>query len=49
MLDVMFKDAAAIRLYERTGRQRLGSTQHDDGHGHSIEAYCYVSPSVSAR
>jgi GNAT superfamily N-acetyltransferase len=44
VLDVMTKDAAAIKLYERTGWQQIGSTQHDDGHGHSIEAYCYVSP-----
>ena len=44
VLDVMTKDAAAIRLYERLGWQRIGTTQHDDGHGHAIDAYCYVSP-----
>ena len=40
----MTKDAAAIRLYERLGWQRIGTTEHDDGHGHAIDAYCYVSP-----
>jgi ribosomal protein S18 acetylase RimI-like enzyme len=44
VLDVMTKDAAAIRLYERLGWQRIGTTQHDDGRGHAIDAYCYVSP-----
>jgi ribosomal protein S18 acetylase RimI-like enzyme len=44
VLDVMTKDAAAIRLYERLGWQRIGTTQHDDGHAHTIDAYCYVSP-----
>lgn len=48
VLDVMAKDAAAIKLYERTGWQRIGSTQHDDGHGHPIAAYCYVSPPAPA-
>jgi hypothetical protein len=41
----MAKDAAAIGLYERLGWQRIGTTQHDDGHGHGIDAYCYVSAS----
>jgi GNAT superfamily N-acetyltransferase len=45
VLDVMTKDAAAIRLYDRLGWQRIGTTQHDDGHGHAIDAYCYSSPS----
>ena len=44
VLDVMTKDSAAVRLYERLGWQRIGTTQHDDGHGNSIDAYCYVSP-----
>ena len=44
VLDVMTKDAAAIRLYERLDWRRIGTTKHDDGHGHAIDAYCYVSP-----
>ena len=44
VLDVMTKDAAAIALYERLGWRRIGVTDHDDGHGHPIPAYCYVSP-----
>ena len=45
VLDVMTKDTAAIRLYERLGWQRIGTTQHTYGHGRAIDAYCYVSPS----
>ena len=44
VLDVMTKDGAAIRLYERLGWRRIGTTQHDDGHGNAIDAYCYASP-----
>ena len=44
VLDVMTKDAAATRLYERLGWRRIGTTKHDDGHGNAIDAYCYVSP-----
>jgi GNAT superfamily N-acetyltransferase len=44
VLDVMTKDAAAIKLYERLGWQRIGTTDHDNGHGDTIPAYCYVSP-----
>jgi len=44
VLDVMAKDGAAVRLYERLGWRRIGTTQHDDGHGNAIDAYCYVSP-----
>ena len=40
----MTKDGAAIRLYERLGWRRIGTTQHDDGHGNAIDAYCYASP-----
>jgi GNAT superfamily N-acetyltransferase len=43
-LDVMTKDASAIRLYERLGWQQIGTTQHDDGHGRLVDAYCYVGP-----
>jgi hypothetical protein len=44
----MTKDTAAIRLYERLGWQRIGTTQHDNGHGQLIPASCYISPSPSA-
>ncbi len=44
VLDVMTKDTAAIALYERLGWRRIGTTDHDDGHGTTIPAYCYVSP-----
>ena len=44
VLDVMAKDAAAIKLYERLGWRRIGMTDHDDGHGDAVPAYCYTSP-----
>ena len=44
VLDVMTKDAAAISLYEHLGWNRIGTTNHDDGRGHTIPAYCYFSP-----
>lgn len=44
VLDVMTKDASAIALYERLGWRLIGTTDHDDGHGNTIPAYCYVSP-----
>lgn len=43
-LDVMAKDVAAVRLYERYGWRRIGETQHDDGTGRLIPALCYVGP-----
>lgn len=45
VLDVMAKDAAAIKLYERLGWRRIGQTEHDNGHGTTVPAYCYVAPS----
>ncbi|MFE6485841.1 GNAT family N-acetyltransferase [Streptomyces sp. NPDC057757] len=48
VLDVMAKDAAAIRLYERLGWRKLGVTTHTYGDGQQIEAVCYVSPALSA-
>jgi len=44
VLDVMEKDAAAIRLYERLGWRRISTTWHDSGRGEDVPAYCYVSP-----
>lgn len=43
VLDVMAKDQAAIRLYERIGWHRIGTTSHDSGHG-EVLALCYLSP-----
>ncbi|MCE7079980.1 GNAT family N-acetyltransferase [Streptomyces sp. ST2-7A] len=44
VLDVMAKDAAAIRLYERLGWQLIGSASHSYGDGQQIEALCYAAP-----
>jgi GNAT superfamily N-acetyltransferase len=43
-LDVMTKDVAAIRLYERLGWTQIGRTVHRYGDGQEIDAVCYVSP-----
>ncbi|MEV0356609.1 GNAT family N-acetyltransferase [Nocardia sp. NPDC050697] len=45
VLDVMDKDKAAIRLYERLGWQHIGTTTHHFGQGNRTEAHCYVAPS----
>lgn len=44
VLDVMVKDQAAIRLYERLGWQFIGTTEHEFGEGQTTPAYCYVAP-----
>ncbi|MGW0942378.1 N-acetyltransferase family protein [Streptomyces sp. NPDC002623] len=44
VLDVMVKDQAAIRLYERLGWLDTGRTTHHYGAGQSIEAICYAAP-----
>ncbi|MFS8199463.1 N-acetyltransferase family protein [Streptomyces sp. CWNU-52B] len=44
VLDVMVKDTAAIRLYERLGWLRTGRATHHYGAGRSSEALCYVAP-----
>lgn len=44
VLDVMVKDAAAIRLYERLGWLRTGRVAHHYGRGQCIDAVCYVAP-----
>ncbi|MFD7164902.1 GNAT family N-acetyltransferase [Streptomyces violascens] len=44
VLDVMVKDTAAIRLYERLGWKRIGMAKHAYGDGQSTEAICFVSP-----
>ncbi|MEU6563265.1 GNAT family N-acetyltransferase [Nocardia nova] len=47
VLDVMEKDKAAIRLYERLGWLNIGSTRHKFGIGQETSAQCYVSPPLS--
>lgn len=44
VLDVMTKDQAAIRLYERLGWTRIGQATHHYGDNQQADAYCYVSP-----
>ncbi|MCX4881585.1 MULTISPECIES: GNAT family N-acetyltransferase [unclassified Streptomyces] len=44
VLDVMVKDAAAIRLYERLGWLSTGQVAHHYGDGQHIEAVCFVAP-----
>ncbi|WP_424861984.1 GNAT family N-acetyltransferase [Streptomyces sp. MMS24-I29] len=48
VLDVMAKDSAAIRLYERLGWRRIGRIDHEFGNGCTVDALAYVSPE-SAR
>lgn len=48
VLDVMTKDTAAIRLYERLGWLRTGEATHHYGEERSIEAVCYVAPRPGA-
>lgn len=44
VLDVMSKDKAAIRLYERLGWKRIGAVSHEAGHGEAVPAVCYIAP-----
>lgn len=44
VLDVMLKDAAAIRLYERLGWSRIGLADHHYGGSEVVPAACYVWP-----
>ncbi|NEB36764.1 GNAT family N-acetyltransferase [Streptomyces sp. SID14515] len=43
VLEVLTKDAAAIRLYERLGWQRIGETVHTFD-GKQVDAVCFVAP-----
>lgn len=47
VLDVMTKDTAAIRLYERLGWRRIGTVTHTFGDGHETPAVCYVAPGLA--
>ncbi len=44
VLDVMVKDQAAIRLYERLGWRRIGEAIHHHGDGLTTPAACYTWP-----
>ena len=44
VLDVMEKDDAAIRLYERAGWRPIGEARHTFGANQSVRALCYVAP-----
>ncbi|MFF8604673.1 GNAT family N-acetyltransferase [Streptomyces sp. NPDC015346] len=46
VLDVMTKDTAAIRLYERLGWFKIGEASHSYGEGQQIEAICFAAPSA---
>lgn len=46
VLDVVTKDVAAMRLYERLGWRKIGEAIHHFGSGESIPAVCYVSPKL---
>jgi ribosomal protein S18 acetylase RimI-like enzyme len=44
VLDVMTKDTAAMRLYERLGWVKIGEATHRYGADQEIGAICYVAP-----
>ncbi|MFD7918301.1 GNAT family N-acetyltransferase [Streptomyces sp. NPDC059740] len=44
VLDVVAKDVAAMRLYERLGWRRIGEVAHHYGVGRTTPATCYVAP-----
>ena len=45
VLDVMAKDKAAIRTYEKLGWRRIAEVEHTFGDGQTTPAYAYASPS----
>lgn len=47
LLDVMVKDAAAIRTYERLGWRRLGSVTHRFGDDRTEAALAFVAPAAT--
>ncbi|MZD07752.1 GNAT family N-acetyltransferase [Streptomyces sp. SID5785] len=49
VLDVVSKDVAAMRLYERLGWRKIGEAVHPYGDGQTIDAVCFVSPDSEAR
>ena len=45
-LDVMAKDTLDIVLYDKLNMQRIGATEHNDGHGNLVPALCYITPAT---
>lgn len=45
-LDVIHKDVAAIRLYERLGYRKLADVTHEHGGGHQDAAAVYARPAT---
>lgn len=43
--DVMEKDQAALRIYERIGWRQIGTAMHDSGHGTEVPALLFAHPS----
>ncbi|WP_306213117.1 GNAT family N-acetyltransferase [Actinoplanes sp. RD1] len=46
VFDVMEKDSAAIRMYERLGCVMLGRTSHQVAGGRVVPALCFAAPGV---
>ncbi|WP_432052076.1 N-acetyltransferase family protein [Streptomyces xiamenensis] len=44
ILDVMAKDEAAIRLYERLGWRQIGESSHSFGDDEAVPAFWYLAP-----
>ncbi|MFG3492505.1 GNAT family N-acetyltransferase [Streptomyces sp. NPDC047972] len=44
VLDVLTKDAAAIRLYQRLGWTKIGEASHIFGDNQRVDAICFVAP-----
>ncbi|ORT59544.1 GNAT family N-acetyltransferase [Streptomyces sp. CB03238] len=49
VLDAVTGDVAAIALYERLGRQRLGTGQQEWGPGRTVAVHCYAAPVPERR
>lgn len=47
--DVMEKDQAALRIYERIGWRRIGTAMHATGHGTEVPALLFVRPAPGGR
>ncbi|WNI16254.1 GNAT family N-acetyltransferase [Actinacidiphila sp. ITFR-21] len=46
VLDVVERDSAAVRLYERLGWRAIGGAQHPYGDGRRVAVRCYVGPDL---
>lgn len=47
-LDVLLKDTAAIRLYDRLGWTRTGALRHTFGEGRHVDGWRYAAPGAPA-